>query len=147
MRYGEGGGRIWSKNCSFERLRLCITHGFLICSSTVLFADASCVAAETANSAGTAYFCGPCFQAQNPKASDHEAVAGLASFLTGDGNVEAGGGATVIVAGAMIAGFSPFAAAAAAKSLFTQISEDSFINYTCYLPVVLFGELLHSLRL
>lgn len=79
----------------------------------MLFADASCATPGAARAAGTESCCvGVFFQAQKPSASVHELAAGLVSALTG-GCAGAGGGVTVVAVGAMAAGFSLFAAAAA----------------------------------
>jgi hypothetical protein len=64
----------------------------------------------------------------------------------GDG-VAAGGGVAVVAAGAMAAGFSLFAAAAAARSLRRSISRVYIRQYMNNLPIVLFCESLHLLRL
>ena len=123
MRYGEVGGRIWREGCSCECTRSCVVHqGFLICSSVVFLTGVSCAIAGAARAAGTASCCGFFFHAQKPSASDHEVEVGFASSLAGDG-VAVGGGVTVVAVGAMAAGFSLFAAAAAATSLQIGLSE------------------------
>ena len=82
----------------------------------MLLTGASCATAGAAKAAGTASCCGLFFQAQKPSASDHELVAGWVSSVAG-GGLEASGGVTVVVAGAIAAGFSLLAAAATATSL------------------------------
>jgi uncharacterized protein YcfJ len=110
----------WRKDCSCSSTHDCTTHqGFFICSSVMLFAGASCATPGAARAADSESCCvGVFFQAQKPSASVHELAAGLVSALTG-GCAGAGGGVTVVAAavGAMAAGFSLFAAAAAASSL------------------------------
>jgi hypothetical protein len=114
MRYGAVAGMIWRRDCSYSSTHDCTTHqGFLICSSVMLFTGASCATPGAARAAGTESCCvGVFFQAQKPSASVHELVAGLVSALAG-GCAGAGGGVTVVAVGAMAAGFSLFAAAAA----------------------------------
>lgn len=83
----------------------------------VLLTGASCATAGAAGAIGTSPCCGFFLQAQNPNASDHEVVAGLASSWTVICWAEAGGGRTVTTAGAIAAGFSLLAAAATVISL------------------------------
>jgi hypothetical protein len=86
------------------------------------------------------------FHAQKPSVSDHEALVGFVSSMMGDG-VAASRGLAVVAAGAIAAGFSLFAAAAAAISLHRSVSRHYVRQYMNNVPIVLFCEPLHLLRL
>lgn len=84
------------------------------------------------------------FHAQKPSVSDQDDLAGFVSSLIGDVVAAAG---TVAAVGATPAGPTLFVAAAAARSLHASVSSIRGRRNTRSLPVVLFCEPIHLLRL